>query len=147
LAATSSSNTRWGLGEHRVRPVGQERHDAVDGPGEVHRGRAGIAQPGDLTAQARVVPPLPLALRDGDRDAERPDRAERWGAADGEADDRIDERVDVGGLEVDLLDRQAGLVEQPHRRDRLVEPLHRPDGHTASRAVSRPTTPADAMEM
>ena len=88
-------------------PLRDRQHLAA----EVDGRRPGVGDALDLSVQPRPVPALPVALADGQGDAQRAGHAEQRRAAHGERGDRLDQLIDRGDAQHADLMRQHGLVQ------------------------------------
>ena len=114
-----------GAGAHRVGEPGRRQGRRLDGvaalgyplrdrqhlAAEVDGRRPGVGDALDLSVQPRPVPALPVALADGQGDAQRAGHAEQRRAAHGERGDRLDQLIDRGDAQHADLMRQHGLVQ------------------------------------
>ena len=117
---------RHGLGDHRGGAGVEPADDPADGPRQVDRGRPGRSDALGLGAHERCREPFPLGSESGDGHAESAGDTERGRAADRQASDGVDHRVDIAYLDADDLVREASLVEKDGVVLAPLDRAHRP---------------------
>ena len=98
----------------------QARRHAIHATREVHRRRPGSSQPLHGGPQRGLVPARSPRLLDGEQHANGPSGTQRWGTADGQPTDRVDQLVHGRDPQLALLSRQSSLIEQD---DVIVRPV------------------------
>ena len=104
------------FGEHGFGALVELLECARDSPAEVDSGRSCLR---DSFGRGPEV----ASFAGREHNAKRPRRAERRGATDGQAADRVDQLVDGAQTENAVVDRQRGLVND---RDRVAVPVDGP---------------------
>ena len=121
--------------EHCGYPGRNGCSDLVHAPCEVDRRGPGITNPVDLALQPCRIPVLIISLGHGKGDTEGPSRTQSRRTSDHQVPDRLDQDVDSRDVDVLLGTWQQGLVDEPDRRSRIVQPLNREHHRVSSFAA------------